>query len=79
MILTTEDTMKTTAADAVSYFVQHGELPRDVPITKDVQEAIDNFDGSCAAEDYLWSTIDTAIGEEALGDLAIRGELRMSR
>lgn len=48
----------TEQADAdVSYFCASGELPAHSPMTEDIADAIEYFDGSCEAQDCLWACL----------------------
>lgn len=42
------------------YFIYSGELPEHSPMTEDVAEAVEHFDGSCQAETFLWCALHTA-------------------
>jgi len=57
---TTKKTANDKANEALGYFVRNSELPTGTPTSPDVAEAVENFDGSTAAENYLWSSLETA-------------------
>lgn len=42
------------------YFTHNGELPTHSPMTEDIADAVAYFDGSCQAEDSLWSALRAA-------------------